>query len=199
MTLRERYKKEVIPAMVARFGYKNPMAVPKLLKVTVNIGLGSGLKDPKFLDTAELTMRRITGQHPYRSEAKKSISNFKIRKGMVVGMAVTLRGARMYDFVEKLVRVTFPRVRDFRGLSPNSFDALGNYTIGFRENIAFPEISPDEIERLHGLEVTVVTSAHNREEGFELLKNLGFPFHEAEAKKKKKKEKKKKEKVINKT
>lgn len=180
--------------MVATFGYKNPMAVPKLTKVAINVGLSHGIKDPKFLDIAEGTVRRITGQQPVRTEAKKSISNFKIRKGMIVGMAVTLRGKRMYDFVEKLVRVTFPRIRDFRGLKPSSFDKRGNFTVGFRENIAFPEIRPDEIERLHGLEITVVTTAKNKEEGVALLKNIGFPFNEDLDEKKSKKARKKKEK-----
>lgn len=194
MNLTEHYKKNVIPAMVAKFGYKNPMAVPKLRKVTVNVGLSHGIKDPKFIEIAEETIRRITGQQPVRTAAKKSISNFKIRKGMIVGMMVTLRGQKMYDFVEKLVKVTFPRIRDFRGVSPLSFDAKGNYTFGFRENIAFPEIRPDEIERLHGLEVTIVSTSRNKEEGLELLKALGFPFRDASGeKKKKKKEKKKKQ------
>lgn len=192
MTLIEHYKKDVIPAMVAKFGYKNPAAVPKLKKVTINVGLSHGIKEPKFIDIAQETVRAITGQQPQKTLAKKSISNFKIRKGMTVGMAVTLRGARMYDFMEKLIRVTFPRVRDFRGVSPSSFDGRGNYTVGFRENIAFPEIRPDEVERLHGLEVTIVTGASSREEGFELLRALGFPFREADGEKKKKKEKKKK-------
>lgn len=192
MTLIEHYKKDVIPAMVAKFGYKNPVAVPKLKKVTINVGLSHGIKEPKFIDIAQETVRAITGQQPQKTLAKKSISNFKIRKGMTVGMAVTLRGARMYDFMEKLIRVTFPRVRDFRGVSPSSFDGRGNYTVGFRENIAFPEIRPDEVERLHGLEVTIVTGASSREEGFELLRALGFPFREADGEKKKKKEKKKK-------
>lgn len=192
MTLIEHYKKDVIPAMVAKFGYKNPAAVPKLKKVTINVGLSHGIKEPKFIDIARETVRAITGQQPQKTLAKKSISNFKIRKGMTVGMAVTLRGARMYDFMEKLIRVTFPRVRDFRGVSPSSFDARGNYTVGFKENIAFPEIRPDEVERLHGLEVTIVTGASSREEGLTLLRALGFPFREADGEKKKKKEKKKK-------
>lgn len=192
MTLIEHYKKDVIPAMVAKFGYKNPAAVPKLRKVTINVGLSHGIKEPKFIDIAQETVRAITGQQPQKTLAKKSISNFKIRKGMTVGMAVTLRGARMYDFMEKLIRVTFPRVRDFRGVSPSSFDARGNYTVGFKENIAFPEIRPDEVERLHGLEVTIVTGASSREEGLALLRALGFPFREADGEKKKKKEKKKK-------
>lgn len=192
MTLIEHYKKDVIPAMVAKFGYKNPAAVPKLKKVTINVGLSHGIKEPKFIDIAQETVRAITGQQPQKTLAKKSISNFKIRKGMTVGMAVTLRGARMYDFMEKLIRVTFPRVRDFRGVSPSSFDARGNYTVGFKENIAFPEIRPDEVERLHGLEVTIVTGASSREEGLALLRALGFPFREADGEKKKKKEKKKK-------
>lgn len=192
MTLIEHYKKDVIPAMVAKFGYKNPAAVPKLKKVTINVGLSHGIKEPKFIDIAQDTVRAITGQQPQKTLAKKSISNFKIRKGMTVGMAVTLRGARMYDFMEKLIRVTFPRVRDFRGVSPSSFDGRGNYTVGFKENIAFPEIRPDEVERLHGLEVTIVTGASSREEGLALLRALGFPFREADGEKKKKKEKKKK-------
>ncbi len=192
MNLLEQYREKAVPAMVEKFGYKNPMAVPRLKKVTINVGLSHGIKDPKFLDIAEETLRRISGQHPQRTLAKKSISNFKIRKGMVVGMAVTLRGRRMYDFVDKLVRVTFPRVRDFRGLSPDSFDAHGNFTVGFRENIAFPEIRPDEIERLHGLEVTVVTSAKTKEEGLGLLRILGFPFAASSGAKKKKAKKKKK-------
>lgn len=192
MTLIEHYKKDVIPAMVAEFGYKNPAAVPKLKKVTINVGLSHGIKEPKFIDIAQETVRAITGQQPQKTLAKKSISNFKIRKGMTVGMAVTLRGARMYDFMEKLIRVTFPRVRDFRGVSPSSFDARGNFTVGFKENIAFPEIRPDEVERLHGLEVTIVTGASSREEGLALLRALGFPFREADGEKKKKKEKKKK-------
>lgn len=192
MTLFERYKKEVIPVMVAKFGYKNPATVPKLKKVTLNVGLSHGIKEPKFIDIAQETVRAITGQQPQKTLAKKSISNFKIRKGMTVGMAVTLRGTRMYDFMEKLIRVTFPRIRDFRGVSPSSFDARGNYTVGFRENIAFPEIRPDEVERLHGLEVTIVTGASSREEGLALLRALGFPFREAGGEQKKKKEKKKK-------
>ncbi|MBI2098928.1 50S ribosomal protein L5 [Candidatus Uhrbacteria bacterium] len=201
MNLSERYKKEVVPAMIEKFGYKNQAVVPKLVKAVVNIGLSHGIKDPKFLEIAEATLRRITGAHPARTLAKKSISNFKIRKGMVVGMVVTLRGKRMYDFVEKLVRITFPRIRDFRGLKSNSFDVGGNMTIGFKENIAFPEIRPDEIERLHGLEVTLVTTAKNKTEGLEFLKNMGFPFNEAlnEKRAKKKKKEKEKIKVINKT
>ncbi len=196
MNLLEHYRKNVIPIMVGKFGYKNPMAVPKLKKVTINIGLSHGIKDPKFVEIAEETLRRIAGQQPAKTVAKKSISNFKIRKGMVVGMMIAMRGKRMYDFVEKLIKVTFPRIRDFRGISPLSFDAKGNYTVGFRENIAFPEIRPDEIERLHGLEVTVVTTAENKEEGLELLRSLGFPFREEIIEKKKKKKKKKEKKLV---
>lgn len=176
--LQEKYKKVVIPAMKARFGYKNDLQAPKLEKVIVNAGLSHNVKDQKFVEVVEDTFKRITGQKPIPRKAKKSISDFKIRKGQVIGLMVTLRGKRMYDFVDKLVNLTLPRVRDFRGLSKKSFDGGGNYSLGIRENIAFPEINPNEVEKLHGLEITVATTARNNEEGLELLKLLGFPFRD---------------------
>lgn len=183
MNLSELYKKQVIPQLKEEFGYKNTLAVPRLEKVVLNVGLSKGLKDKAFIETAESTLTRITGQKPVPTKAKKSISNFKIREGMVIGMKVTLRGKKMYDFVEKLIKVTLPRVRDFRGLDLKSIDPHGNLTIGIKEHIAFPEIKVDEIERVHGLELTVVTTAKNKKEGRALLKALGFPFKKSESKK----------------
>lgn len=163
-----------------KFGYTNPNAVPKVTKVTLNVGLGKGLKDAKFLETAEDTMRRITSQSPVKTKARKSISTFKIREGMVIGMKVTLRGKRMWDFLEKLVKVSIPRIRDFRGLPVAGFDERGNYTLGFPEHTAFPEIRTDEIEVIHGLQVTIGMTTGSEEEGKAMLKLLGFPFNESE-------------------
>lgn len=163
-------------AMKEKFGYKNSLSVPKIDKVVVNIGTGRGLTDARFNEVAENTLARITGQKPVKTIAKKSISNFKIRQGLVVGMMVTLHGRNMYDFLDKLINVTFPRVRDFRGLESKIVDSQGNLNIGFKEHIAFPEIKSDEVEKIHGLQVAVVTTAKTKEEGLELLKLLGFPF-----------------------
>ncbi len=176
MRLKELYKKEIVPAMQKKFGYKNKMAVPKISKVVLNVGLGRGLKDKKYEELVENTLVRITGQKPVKTKAKKSISNFKIREGMVVGMKVTLRGNRMYDFMDKLVNITFPRVRDFRGISPKAVDKMGNLSLGFKENIAFPEIQSDEVDTLHPLEVVITTTSKSREEGLELLTLIGLPF-----------------------
>lgn len=162
--------------MRKKFGYQNSLAIPKVEKVVVSAGLSQGLGDPKFLDVVEDTLKKVTGQKPVKTKAKKSISNFKIRKGMPVGIMVTLRGGRMYDFIDKLINITLPRVRDFRGLSSKFLDQTGNLSIGFRENICFPELKSEEIEKIHGLQVTVKTTAKNREQGLELLKLLGFPF-----------------------
>lgn len=180
MRLQERYKKEIISKMKEKFGYKNNLAVPKLQKVTVNVGVGRFSKDKAYLDNVEETLRKITGQAPVKTKAKKSIASFKIRQGMIVGFMVTLRGQRMYDFVEKLIHATLPRVRDFRGLSAKAVDGQGNLTIGFKENLAFPEIKSDEIDKIHGLEVCITTNAKNREEGLELLKLMGLPFKKDE-------------------
>lgn len=179
MSFKDYYKKEVVPKLQKDFGYKNIQAVPVVKYVTVNIGLGAGLKDAKFLETTEKTLRRITGQKPVQTKARKSISGFKIREGMVVGEKVTLHGLRMWDFLEKLIKVTCPRVRDFQGLSVKSFDGQGNYSIGFKEHIAFPEIRSDEIELIHGLQVTVGTSAKTNKEAEALLRHLGFPLKQA--------------------
>src|SRR3989344_6392501 len=174
--IKEKYQKTVQPSMKEKFGYKNNMAVPKIEKVIINVGTGPGLKDAKFNEVVEATLRRITGQKPVKTVAKKSISNFKIREGLVVGMMVTLRGSRMYDFLDKLINVTLPRVRDFRGLSPKSVDPRGNLNIGFREHIAFPEIKSDEVEKIHGLQVSIVTTAKNKQESLALLKLFCFSF-----------------------
>lgn len=176
MTLQETYKNQAVPKLMSEFGYKNPNAVPKVTKVTLNVGLGKGLKDAKFLETAEDTMRRITGQAPVKTKARMSISTFKIREGMVVGMKITLRGKRMWDFLEKLVKVSIPRIRDFRGLPTTGFDENGNYTLGFPEHTAFPEIRTDEIEVIHGLQVTIGMTTKSEAEGKAMLKSLGFPF-----------------------
>lgn len=174
--LQEKYRNEIVPKLKEKLGYKNNLAIPKIDKIIINAGLGRGLKDPTFIDTVESTLTRITGQKPVKTKAKKSISNFKIREGMVIGMKVTLRGKRMYDFIDKLINITLPRVRDFRGLDKKTIDKNGNLTIGFKEHIAFPEIGSDEVEKLHGLEVIINTSAKNKEEGIQLLETFGFPF-----------------------
>lgn len=176
MTLQERYNKEIVPALTKQFGIENRMAVPKVTSVTVSVGLSQGIKDPKVLETVEQTLLRITGQKPVKTKAKKSIASFKIREGMVVGMMVTIRGKRMWDFLTRFTQFTFPRIRDFRGISPKGIDDRGNFSVGFRENLAFPEIRPDEVERVHGLQVTVSTTAGTRERGEALLRALGFPF-----------------------
>lgn len=174
--LKEIYKKEVASALMSQFHYKNVHEAPRMLKVIVSIGLNSQNKDPKIAETATETVRRITGQMPVKTRAKKSIAGFKVRQGMVVGLKTTLRGERMYDFVERLIRITLPRLRDFRGLSDKLVDRQGNVAIGFRDVISFPELQADAMERTHGLEVVIATSAKNREEGIALLKLLGFPF-----------------------
>lgn len=176
MTLKERYVAEIAPQLAKDLGIKNPLAVPKITSVTLAVGLGAGLKDAKFIETAENVLTRITGQRPVKTKAKKSISNFKIREGMTVGMRVTLRGPRMWHFLEKFLTVTFPRIRDFRGISPKLTDARGNITVGFKEFLAFPEIRPDEVERVHGLQVTVSSTAGDKAKGLALFKALGFPF-----------------------
>ncbi len=176
VNLYEKYKKEVVPALQKELGYKNVMQAPKIKKVILNAGIGRFIKEPRFIDNVENTLSKITGQKPMRTKAKKSISNFKIREGMEIGVAVTLRGARMYQFLDKLVSITLPRVRDFRGLSEKSFDKNGNYTIGFKENMAFPEIKAEEIEKIHGLQIIINTNAKNKAEGKALLIHMGFPF-----------------------
>ncbi len=174
--LHERYQKDVIPALQKRFGYKNTMAVPRLSKVTLNIGLGEASQNIKLLDTAALELAQITGQKPVITRAKKSIANFKIRKGMPIGCMVTLRGERMFEFLDRLSSIVLPRVRDFKGLPANSFDGRGNYTLGLRDQLVFPEIDYTRVDKMKGMNVTITTTAHTDEEGRELLKLLGFPL-----------------------
>ena len=178
MNLKEKYYKEVVKEMKSAFGYTNILAVPKIVKVTLNIGIGKGKDDPKVAETAENTLKRISGQAPIYTVSKKSISAFKVREGMKVGLKVTLRGKKMWDFLEKLIGVALPRVRDFRGLNPQIIDRTGNLNIGFKEHIVFPEIKSDEVEKLHGLEVAITTTSHKPEESLVLLKHLGFPFRD---------------------
>ncbi|MFA5953943.1 MAG: 50S ribosomal protein L5 [Patescibacteria group bacterium] len=170
------YTSTVLPKLMQEFGYTNVHQAPRVAKVVVHVGTGPGLTDAKFLETAIETLRRITGQQPVKTLARKSISNFKIREGMVIGLKVTLRGKRMDDFLQKLVNIALPRVRDFRGISKKVVDRTGNATIGFKEHLVFPEIRSDEVERIHGLEVIIDTTAKNHEEGIALLTALGFPF-----------------------
>lgn len=176
MNLKEKYQKEIVPKMEAKFGFTNPMAVPRLTKVVINSGVGRNAKDKAFIDSVVSSLERISGQKPMQTKAKQSISAFKTRKGMIVGVAVTLRNKRMYDFVEKLVNITFPRIRDFRGISSTQVDSKGNLAVGFREHIAFPEIKADEAENIHGLGVCLTTTAKNHEHGVELFRLMGFPF-----------------------
>ena len=177
MTLKERYSKEIVPHLMKALGEKNPMAVPAIKMVTVAVGIQSTQKDAKFIDTIEQTLTRITGQKPVDTKAKKSVSGFKVREGMVVGKRVTLRGERMWSFLAKLLTFTFPRITDFRGISAKYIDSTGNLSVGFREYLSFPEIRPDEVERVHGLQIVVTTNAGTRERGLALFKELGFPFN----------------------
>lgn len=174
--MKQFYGKTVVPALKQQLGVANVWSLPRLKKVVVSIGLGPGLKDPKFTEAAIATLRKVTGQQPVQTQARQSISNFKIRQGQVIGLKVTLRGGRMYSFLEKFVHVTLPRVRDFRGLESTSVDGNGNLSIGLKENIAFPEISTDEVEKIHGVEVTIVTTARTREAGMALFKLIGLAF-----------------------
>jgi len=176
MRLKEKYNKQVIKALTEKFGFTNVNQVPKIIKTVINVGVGRNAKEQAFIDNAEKSLIKITGQRPVRTKAKKSISAFKIRQGMIVGLKVTLRQDRMFDFLEKLINVSFPRIRDFRGISDKMIDRTGNLTIGIKEHIAFPEIRVDEIDNVHGLEICISTTAKNRQEGLELFKQLGFPF-----------------------
>ena len=174
--LKERYNKEVAPAIAKEFGIKNPMAVPRLEKIVVNMGMGEAIANAKILDTAADEVRAIVGQKPVITKAKKSIASFKLRQGMPIGVMVTLRGDRMYEFLDRLVSIALPRVRDFRGVSPKAFDGRGNYTIGVREQLIFPEIDFNKVEKLRGMNISIVTTARNDEQARALLKSLGMPF-----------------------
>lgn len=176
MNLQEKYKKEILKKLKEEFGYKNNLEVPRLVKAVVNVGVGRQAKDSAFIENVKSSLERIAGQRPVLTRAKKAISSFKTKKGMIIGAAVTLRGKRMYDFIEKLVNITFPRVRDFRGLNEKQVDRNGNLTVGFREHLAFPEIRADEVDAIHGLEVSIATTAKKKEEGLELFRLIGFPF-----------------------
>ncbi len=175
--LQTTYTKTVVPALKEKLGLRNIMQVPKVTKVVLNVGFGRHAKEEKYIESVEKTLTNITGQKPMRNKSKKSISNFKIREGQIIGASVTLRGQRMYEFLDRLIMLTLPRVRDFRGLNPESFDARGNYTLGFKEHLAFPEITGAEMgDIIHGVEITVCTSADSKESGRTLLTELGFPF-----------------------
>ncbi|NLG86370.1 MAG: 50S ribosomal protein L5 [Firmicutes bacterium] len=179
MDLREKYQTEVVPALIQRFGYKNIMQVPKLEKVTINMGVGDALQDAKLLDAAVEDLTTIAGQKPVVTRAKKSIANFKVRAGAAIGCKVTLRGERMYDFLQKLFNVALPRVRDFRGVSAKGFDGRGNYTLGIKEQLIFPEIDYDKVAKVRGMDINIVTTARTDEEARELLKLMGLPLRES--------------------
>ncbi|HHV72346.1 MAG TPA: 50S ribosomal protein L5 [Clostridia bacterium] len=174
--LKEYYLKEVVPALMAKFNYKNVMQVPKLVKITVNMGVGEAVQNVKVLDGAVADLAQITGQKPVVTRAKKSVAGFKIREGMPIGCKVDLRGERMYEFFDRLVNIALPRVRDFRGVSLTSFDGRGNYTLGLKEQLIFPEIDYDKIDKIRGMDVVIVTSAKTDEEAKELLALMGMPF-----------------------
>jgi large subunit ribosomal protein L5 len=176
--LKQRYQKEVGPAIAKEFGIKNPMAIPRLEKIVINMGMGEAIANAKILDTGADELKSITGQKPVITKAKKSIASFKLRQGMPIGVMVTLRGDRMYEFMDRLVSVALPRVRDFRGVSPKAFDGRGNYTIGVREQLIFPEIDFNKVDKLRGMNISIVTTARNDELARALLKALGMPFRQ---------------------
>ncbi|MFC4075402.1 50S ribosomal protein L5 [Salinithrix halophila] len=174
--LKERYNEEISPALMKKFEYKSSMQVPKIEKVVINMGLGEAVQNPKVLDSAVEDLTTIAGQKPVITRAKKSIAGFKLREGMPIGVKVTLRGTHMYDFLDKLVNVALPRVRDFRGISPKAFDGRGNYTLGLKEQLVFPEIEYDKVDKVRGMDIIIVTTAETDEEARELLTQLGMPF-----------------------
>ena len=174
--LKEKYQKEVAPALLKEFNYKNPMQVPTINKVVVNIGMGEAIQNAKAMDAAVADLSAITGQRPVITRAKRSVAAFKLREGMQIGCMVTLRGDRMYQFLDKLMNVALPRLRDFQGVSPEAFDGRGNYTLGLREQLVFPEIDYDKVDKVRGMEVSIVTTARTDEEGRRLLRLMGMPF-----------------------
>jgi large subunit ribosomal protein L5 len=176
--LRVRYEKEIRAALMKEFGFKNPMQAPRLEKIVVNMGLGEAINNGKIIDASVEQLSQISGQKPVITKARKSIANFKLRQGQSIGAMVTLRGDRAYEFLDRLMNIALPRVRDFKGVSPKAFDGKGNYTLGVREQIIFPEINYDKVEKIKGLNITVVTSARNDEEGRGLLRALGMPFRQ---------------------
>ena len=174
--LREQYKNEIAPALMKKFGYKSVMQIPKLDKVIINVGAGEAIANPKVIDAIVSDISQITGQKPVVCKAKKSVANFKLREGMPIGVKVTLRGERMYEFVERFFGLALPRVRDFRGINPNSFDGRGNYSMGIKEQLVFPEIEYDKIDKIRGMDICFVTTANTDEEARELLTLMGAPF-----------------------
>jgi large subunit ribosomal protein L5 len=176
--LRDKYKKEIAPAIAKEFGIENPMAIPRLEKIVVNMGIGEAISNAKILDTAAEELRSITGQKPVVTKAKKSIAAFKLRQGMNIGTMVTLRGERMYEFLDRLISVALPRVRDFRGISGKAFDGRGNYTLGIREQLIFPEIDFNKVDKTRGINISIVTTATNDEQARSLLKAMGMPFRQ---------------------
>ena len=179
--LKEKYREEVVPELMKEFGYANVMQAPKLEKIVVNVGLGEAISNAKALESAVADITAITGQRPVVTRAKKSIAAFKLRAGMPVGATVTLRGERMYEFLDRMVAITLPRIRDFRGVSPNSFDGRGNYSLGIREQLIFPEIEYDKVEKVHGMDIILVTSTDKDDEALALLREMGMPFRGQEA------------------
>jgi large subunit ribosomal protein L5 len=177
--LKARYRSEIAGALKTQFGYKNPMQIPTLVKIVVNMGVGEAARDSKLIEGAVRDLAIITGQKPQVTKSRKSIAQFKLREGMPIGAHVTMRGDRMWEFADRLLSISLPRIRDFRGLSPKQFDGNGNYTFGLTEQVVFPEIEQDKVDRPRGMDITVVTTAKNDEEGRALLKLLGFPFREA--------------------
>ena len=175
-TYNEYYRENIIPNLMEQLKLKSPMEVPRLLKITLNMGLGSAVSDKKILESAQQELTQISGQKAVLTYAKKSIANFKLREGMPIGCKVTLRNEKMYDFFEKLIKISLPRTRDFRGLDPKSFDGRGNYTLGVKEHIIFPEIDFDRIDKIKGLDITITTNAKNNQEAMELFKQFNFPF-----------------------
>ena len=175
--LKEQYQNEIVDAMIKKFGYKNIMEVPKLDKVVINMGVGEAKDNHKVLESAVADLEKIAGQKAVLTKAKKSVANFKLREGMAIGCKVTLRGEKMYEFVDRLINLALPRVRDFRGVNPNAFDGRGNYALGIKEQLIFPEIDFDKVNKLRGMDIVFVTTAKTDEEGHEVLAQLGMPFH----------------------
>jgi large subunit ribosomal protein L5 len=177
--LKSRYRSEIAPALKTQFGFKNPMQIPTLVKIVVNMGVGEAARDSKLIEGAVRDLTIITGQKPQVTKSRKSIAQFKLREGQPIGAHVTIRGDRMWEFADRLLSISLPRIRDFRGLSPKQFDGKGNYTFGLTEQVVFPEIEQDKVDRPRGMDITIVTTAKNDDEGRALLKALGFPFREA--------------------
>ncbi|KGA17613.1 50S ribosomal protein L5 [freshwater metagenome] len=177
--LKSRYRSEIAPALKTQFGFKNPMQIPTLVKIVVNMGVGEAARDSKLIEGAVRDLTIITGQKPQVTKSRKSIAQFKLREGQPIGAHVTIRGDRMWEFADRLLSISLPRIRDFRGLSPKQFDGKGNYTFGLTEQVVFPEIEQDKVDRPRGMDITIVTTAQNDDEGRALLKALGFPFREA--------------------